>query len=296
MQTFWPDIGSNWGRWGADDERGTLNTIDDRTVREAAACVRTGRVLSLARPLDSALAPYYPHAAPSAFTHEMVTWWRSNAGGDVQAASDQVRAECHGLEITHMDALSHIGHQGRGYGGREFSTMAGPDGVSAGDILGAGPVVVRGVLADIPRLRRTSALPPGTAVGYDDVAAAAPGLSPGDALVVRTGRWSVPAAEDGFRKLSGLHPDALRYVRERDAAIVGTDGPGDTFPVPVQDNRLPVHVLSLVYLGVHLVHSMALDALADCLADQDRQDFMLVLAPLAIPGGTGSPINPVAVL
>jgi kynurenine formamidase len=101
---------------------------------------------------------------------------------------------------------------------------------------------------------------------------------------------------DRYGRLSGLHPDALRFVRERDAAVVGTDGPGDAFPVPVDDCRLPVHVLALVYLGVHLVHSMALDELAEALAAEGRDDFMLILAPLAVPGGTGSPITPVAVI
>ncbi|GAA4489118.1 cyclase family protein [Actinoallomurus oryzae] len=348
MDTFWPGVDGNWGRWGEADERGALNLIDAERIRAAAALVRGGRAFSLTRPLRNGLPPYYPRAGETAFDHRMITWWGSNAGGDVQAASDQVRSECHGLEITHMDALSHVAHRGRGYGDRDFTEMAGPGGVSACDITTAVPVVTRGVLADIPRLRGVGHLPAGTAVGYDELAAAAPGLAPGDALIVRTGRWSAPsprpapgggpasegdaafrsgsASGDGpasgsdvasrpgtpsvggsasgsgsgsgdrYGRLSGLHPDALRFVRERDAAVVGTDGPGDAFPVPVDDCRLPVHVLALVYLGVHLVHSMALDELAEALAAEGRDDFMLILAPLAVPGGTGSPITPVAVI
>ncbi|GLY75720.1 cyclase family protein [Actinoallomurus iriomotensis] len=356
MDTFWPGVGGNWGRWGEADERGALNLIDAERIRAAAALVRSGRALSLARPLRNGLPPYYPRAGESAFDHRMITWWGSNAGGDVQAASDRVRSECHGLEITHMDALSHIAHRGRGYGGRDFREMAGPEGVSACDITTAVPVVTRAVLADIPRLRGVDHLPPGTAVGHDELAAAAPSLAPGDALIVRTGRWSATTPEPGsaptvgstsgsvsasapgsvsgaasgsapesalasgagfasgsvpgtapvsgsasgsggrYGRLSGLHPDALRFVHERDAALVGTDGPGDAFPVPVDECRLPVHVLALVYLGVHLVHSMALDALAETLAAEGRDDFMLILAPLAVPGGTGSPITPVAVI
>jgi kynurenine formamidase len=346
MDTFWPGVGGNWGRWGEADQRGALNLIDAERIRAAAALVRSGRALSLARPLRNGLPPYYPRAGESAFDHRMITWWGSNAGGDVQAASDRVRSECHGLEITHMDALSHIAHRGRGYGDRDFREMAGPEGVSACDITTAVPVVTRAVLADIPRLRGVDHLPPGTAVGHDELAAAAPSLAPGDALIVRTGRWSAttpepdsaptagsasgpvsgfapgsgstpapgsgsasasgsgstPAPGSGsgsggrYGRLSGLHPDALRFVHERDAALVGTDGPGDAFPVPVDDCRLPVHVLALVYLGVHLVHSMALDELAETLAAEGRDDFMLILAPLAVPGGTGSPITPVAVI
>ncbi|URM96705.1 cyclase family protein [Actinomadura madurae] len=299
METFWPGITANWGRWGHGDERGTLNLAGPDRVRAAAATVRSGRALSLARPFRTGTPAYYPQAGDTAFEHRMITWWGSNAGGDVQAASDRVSSECHGLEITHMDALSHIAHRGRGYGGREFAEMAGPEGVAGCDITSAAPVVTRAVLADVPRLHGVDHLPAGTAVGYDDLAAAAPGLEPGDALLVRTGRWSAPAPpEEGDRygRLSGLHPDALRFVQERDAAVVGTDGPGDAFPVPVAECRLPVHVLALVYLGVHLVHSMALDELAEALAAEDRTACMLTLAPLAVPGGTGSPITPVAVL
>ncbi|GAA2280134.1 cyclase family protein [Actinomadura luteofluorescens] len=302
MDTFWPGLGANWGRWGDEDERGALNLAGPERVRAAAGGVRTGRAISLARPLRNGLPAYYPRAGDTAFEHQMITWWGSNAGGDVQAASDRLTSECHGLEITHMDALSHIGHRGRGYGGRDFASMTGPDGAARCDITAAVPVVTRAVLADIPRLRGVEHLPAGTAVGHDELAAAAPGLGPGDALIVRTGRWSAPAADpdpdsgDRYGHLSGLHPDALRFVADRDAAVVGTDGPGDAFPVAVDDCRLPVHVLALVYLGVHLVHSMALDELADALAAEGRDDFMLVIGPLAVPGGTGSPVTPVAVL
>jgi kynurenine formamidase len=300
MDTFWPGVGANWGRWGERDERGTLNLVGPEKIRSAAASVRSGRAISLARTLDDRLPAYYPAAGESAFEHRMITWWGSNAGGDVQAASDRVSSECHGLEITHMDALSHIGHRGRGYGGRDFASMAGPDGVAECDITAAAPVVTRAVLADIPRLRGVDHLPAGTAVGHDELAEAAPGLGAGDALVVRTGRWNAPSPApdpgDRYGHLSGLHPDALRFVADRDAAVVGTDGPGDAFPVAVEHCRLPVHVLALVYLGVHLVHSMVLDELAAALAAEDRTDFMLVLGPLVVPGATGTPITPVAVL
>ena len=124
----------------------------------------------------------------------------------------------------------------------------------------------------------------------------APPFTRGAPLPVPRGRAALDVARDRYGRLSGLHPDALRFVKERDAAVVGTDGPGDAFPVPVDDCRLPVHVLALVYLGVHLVHSMALDELAEALAAEGRDDFMLMLAPLAVPGGTGSPITPVAVI
>lgn len=299
METFWPGITANWGRWGHGDERGTLNLAGPDRVRAAAATVRSGRALSLARPFRTGTPAYYPQAGDTAFEHRMITWWGSNArrGRAGGQRPGQLRVprpgdHPHGRAQPHRPpgprlrrpGVRRDGRARRGRRLRHHLRRAGRD---------------PGRPRRRPRLHGVDHLPAGTAVGYDDLAAAAPGLEPGDALLVRTGRWSAPAPpEEGDRygRLSGLHPDALRFVQERDAAVVGTDGPGDAFPVPVAECRLPVHVLALVYLGVHLVHSMALDELAEALAAEDRTACMLTLAPLAVPGGTGSPITPVAVL
>ncbi len=297
----------NWGRWGDDDERGTLNLVTHDNVRRAAEAARTGRVVSLGHPLDPAAPPYYPQGMDAAVRHEMVTAWGSNAGGDVQAASDQVHVQCHGLDNTHMDALCHIGFGGIGWNGRPFRSMVDMDGASVCDVLGSGPVVTRGVLVDVPRLRGIDFLPGGEPVTEADLRAAAPDLRPGDALLVRTGRARAVAgagsaaaaegrsAEHKYGPIAGLHHSAMRVVGELDCGLLGTDGSGDTFPA-VDDETLPIHVLSLVHLGLHLLHNLALEELADALAEQGRTDFMLTAAPLPVPGGTGSPLAPVAVL
>jgi kynurenine formamidase len=292
-------VRSNWGRWGADDERGTLNLITSDNVQRGLAAVRAGAVVSLGQPLDVEAPPYYPQGLDRAVKHEMVTAWASNAGGPVQAASDQVHVQCHGLDNTHMDAICHIGYGGIGYNGRPFREMVDETGASACDILLAGPVVTRGVLVDVPRLRGVDHLEGGDAVTEDDLRRAAPDLSPGDALVIRTGR--ARAGDDGrsftekYGRLAGLHHSAMKVVAELDVGLLGTDGSADTFPA-VDENRLPIHVLSLVHLGVHLLHNLALEELADALAERATKDFLVVAAPLRLPRGTGSPIAPVAVL
>ncbi|MEU7631222.1 cyclase family protein [Nocardia sp. NPDC049220] len=297
----------NWGRWGAEDERGTLNLVTADNVLRATAAVRTGTVVSLGRPLDPTDPPYYPQGLDSAVRHEMVTAWGSNAGGDVQAASDQVHIQCHGLDNTHMDALCHIGYGGVGYNGRPFASMVDMTGASVSDMLVGGPVVTRAVLVDVPRLRGVDHLDGGDPVTEDDLRMAAPDLRPGDALIVRTGRaravaGSVSAAEAEGRTaerkygpIAGLHHGAMRVVSELDCGLLGTDGSADNFPA-VDDHRLPIHVLCLVHLGVHLLHNLALEELADALAARGGSDFLIVAAPLRLPGGTGSPIAPVAVL
>lgn len=300
-------VRSNWGRWGAEDERGTLNLIDGDNVLRATAAVRSGEVVSLGRPLDVTDPPYYPQGLDAAVRHEMVTAWGSNAGGDVQAASDQVHVQCHGLDNTHMDALCHIGYGGIGYNGRRFSDMVDVSGASVSDMLVGGPVVTRGVLVDVPRLRGVDHLDGGDPVTADDLLAAAPDVRPGDALVVRTGRAravagspSAAAAEgrsatSKYGPIAGLHHSVMRVVGELDCGLLGTDGSADNFPA-VDDHLLPIHVLALVHLGVHLLHNLALEQLADALAARGTSEFMIVAAPLRLPRGTGSPIAPVAVL
>lgn len=289
----------NWGRWGDGDERGTLNLVTADNVLRARAAVRTGTVISLGQPLDVNAPPYYPQGLDRAVKHEMVTAWGSNAGGDVQAASDQIHVQCHGLDNTHMDAICHIGFGGVGYNGRRFTEMVDESGASACDILVAGPVVTRGVLVDVPRLRGIDHLPNGEPVTEADLRAAAPDVHPGDALIIRTGR--ARGADEGrsatekFGRISGLHHDAMRVISELDVGLLGTDGSADNFPA-VDENRLPIHVLALVHLGVHLLHNLALEDLADELAARQTNEFMLVAAPLRLPRGTGSPLAPVAVL
>lgn len=299
----------NWGRWGPDDERGTLNLVTDDNVRRGLAAARSGAVVPLGAPLDPGAPPYYPQALGSAARHEMITAWGSNAGGPVQAASDQLHVQCHGLDTTHMDALCHVGLHGTGWNGREFAAMADLDGARVSDLeVTGGPVVTRGVLVDVPHLRGVDHLEPGDAVTEEDLRAAAPDVRPGDALLVRTGRPRAVAghrraadaegrsAEEKYGAIAGLHPSAMRVVGELDCGLLGTDGPGDTFPALDAAHPLPVHVLALVHLGVHLLHNLDLEGLADELAQRATSDVLLVAAPLRIPGGTGSPLSPVAVL
>lgn len=300
-------VPSNWGRWGADDERGTLNLVTTDNALRAAATVWAGRVFTLGRPLDVADPPYYPQGLDSAVRHEMVTAWGSNAGGDVQAASDQVHVQCHGLDNTHMDALCHIGHGGVGWNGRPFRQMVDMTGASVSDIMLAGPVVTRGVLVDVPRLRGVDHLVGGDPVTEDDLRAAAPDVRPGDALLVRTGRARAVAgsptaaqaegrtAENKYGPIAGLHHSAMKVVAELDCGLLGTDGSADNFPA-VDELRIPIHVLALVHLGLHLLHNLALEELAEALASQGRTEFMLVAAPLRLPRATGSPLAPVAIL
>jgi kynurenine formamidase len=292
-------IEPNWGRWGDDDERGTLNLITPETILRASSTVSSGQVFNLGRTLDMNAPPYYPQSLDRAVKHEMVTSWSSNAGGDIQAASDQIHIQCHGLDNTHMDALCHIGLGGFGYNGRIFREMVNDIGASSCDMLAASPVVTRGVLLDVPRLRGVSHIEAGEPITESDLRSADIDFRPGDALIIRTGRALAGVehrtAEDKYGRLTGLHPEAMRLVAELQPSLLGMDGSADNFPA-VPGHRLPIHVLSLVILGIHLLHNLKLEDLATDLADKGRTDFMLIAAPLPLPGGTGSPLAPVAII
>lgn len=295
----WPATTGNWNRW--PNERGTLNLLSPEVVLAAVGLVRHGRVVGCARPLDVNDPPYFPEASPATFIHEMVTCGpTTHVLGEISGASDQFSLQPHGIAVTHMDALSHFGFRGKGFNGHRYGDIATAEGkVSIGDIE-VGPVVTRGVLADIPALLGQAYLESGTAVTGEHLAAAAPSIRPGDALIVRTGRWSTPPQVkepgDKYGKLSGLDDSAMDWIEAHDISLLATDGPGDNFPAVLSCCPRPVHVRCLAYLGVHILHNLDLEELSTACAELNQSQFMFVVAPLRIPRGTGSPVTPVAIL
>jgi kynurenine formamidase len=222
---------------------------------------------------------------------------------NVQGAGDEISIKIHGLTNTHLDAICHVSHNGLGFNGHLYTQMVTmQDGARYAAIDETGAVITRGVLVDIPRRRGVAYLEPGEPVGVQELREATPDLHAGDALLVRTGRWLAPVemmddrSVDPHGRYSGLHPECMWYIAERDVAILGTDGPGDNFPSPISECHLSIHVLAEAYLGLPLIHNMDLEALAVECAAEARNSFLFCLAPLRIVGGTGSPVTPIAVL
>ncbi len=208
----------------------------------------------------------------------------------------------HGYACSHIDALCHIFHEGRLYNGYPAERVTAHGALDlAIDALRDG-VVARGVLLDPPRAQGRAWLEPGEALRPEDLlraeeAAGAP-VGPGDVLLVRTGRWARRAAEgpwDPRERLAGLHAACLPWLRERDVAALGSDGVSDVLPSGVEGVRLPIHSVAIVAMGLHLLDNLDLEPLSQACAEEGRSEFLLVLAPLSIPGGTASPLNPIAV-
>lgn len=292
----------NWGRWGADDVRGTLNYITPEQVRNAAALVRSGRTVSLSLPVNT-------HARPDDLRpaiHYMVSLYDVHSElGEPQFATDFMGSECHGESKTHLDALCHTAYKGRLYNDQPAGSVTS-SGAMIQDITAyANGIVGRGILLDIPRLRGAKWLEPGEAVVVDELEAAekAEGVRAreGDILLFHTGHdrrrrelgsWN--PGYDGEGK-AGLHPTAVVWLHERRIAAFLPDGDGETVPSKVEGIAYPIHALQIASMGLACADNLDLEDLANLCEHEGRWEFMLTASPLRLPGGTGSLFNPIAI-
>ena len=290
----------NWGRWGDDDERGTLAFLTDERRAGAAALVRTGESISLAH--DLATSPRPDHPVPVQH-HMLASGDARDADGiaGYEAARDHLALDVHGLWTTHVDALSHMFVRGLMYGGRP-ATDVRSDGARSNTVLAmADGVVGRGVLLDVARALGKEWLGDGEVVTVADLEAAESHhgvrVTSGDVLLVAWGREARRRATRGFDGFSGLHPDCLPWLAEREVAVLGSDGISDPMPfVGTPDCPFPVHQIGIVAMGMPLIDNVRTSALSDRCAELGRWEFLFTMAPLRIPRGTGCPVNPVAVL
>jgi kynurenine formamidase len=302
---------NNWGRWGAADERGALNLLTPEAVVAAASCVREGRALSLSLPIRGATSSPAPTTVPHLRGRPLPQHFMSVDGGDYAAgaraigaglkmADDALIVTPHGT-TTHMDALSHMWSGEELYNGHPANRVRSYGATRCG-IDKAGPVVGRGVLFDVPALRGVPHLDVGDRISGADLAAClARGeveLRPGDIAVVRTG-WPLTwtsGPEAYWAGQPGLSADGGRWLAERDVCMVASDNAaiGGLNEHQMADEGLEddLHMIFLWRHGIHLAEMLWLEELAEA----GRADFLFVAAPLTIEGGTGSPINPLAVL
>jgi kynurenine formamidase len=287
---------SNQNRWGADDQLGTLNLITPEHRVRAAELVREGITVSLSH-------DYLKERAEDATS----PWGHDILGSPSSAfLSDRYTIAYHGFAHSHMDALCHNSSGGLMYNGvsrATVDTIAGGEGCSSLGIDNAKQgIVTRGILIDIARLKGVEYLDPGTPIYVEDLEAwereTGIRVGPGDVLLVRAGRWARRAEQGAWatsRLGAGLHASVAPWLRERGVAMLGSDYINDVLPSQVEGVAMPIHLLTLVTMGMWLFDNLDLEALADIAAEQERWEFMLVAAPLAVPGGTGAPLNPVAI-
>lgn len=288
---------SNWGRWGADDQRGTLNHIGPDEIARAAALVREGRTVSLSRAFPTQPGAENPRPAQ----HFMMVTGEDRQAPHLpgmEASFDYIGIAFHGLVCTHLDALCHIFREGVMYNGRPASEVRSRGAMSNTVMESRDGIVSRGVLLDMPRALGVDFIDPDHLVTPEELELAERKLGvtvmKGDILAIRIGRDVRPGGGDG--RIAGLHPAVAGWLQEREVAVLGGDGPNDAMP----PNRLsawpnPIHELCLVGMGMQLLDNLELERVAKVCAELDRWVFQVVVSPLLIEGGTGSPINPIAI-
>lgn len=296
---------SNWGRWGADDERGTLNLVDADAVRRGAACVRRGDAFSLSIPMHvsgpQTDGPGAPGRTNPTLSMKYVNVSFTGDTDDFTTTDDLLHLSLQAA--THIDALSHAGYEGRLYNDVPADVITAADGATKLGIEKVGPIMTRGVLLDLARAKGVDRLAAGTVIGGDDLdaALAATGLTvePGDALLVRTGQMALLAEErrDDYRiQAPGFGVGAARWFREHDVALVANDTYAfEIYPPEHPAAMMAVHMLDLRDIGLTQGQLWFLDDLAaDCAAD-GVWEFQLSATPLPVVGAVSGMVAPVAV-
>ena len=296
---------SNWGRWGKDDELGTINLITPEKRKRAAALVRDGVPVSCARPIAT-------NAVSADTTFQPLRFMVDSGEGrdhdsparllERRGASEFIGMVFHGYTITHVDTPAHYFWQGKIYNGRSANLITSREGaqVESVDLLCDG-VVSRGVLLDVAALKRRW-LGSGEGVLPEDLEAAERAqqvrVEAGDILLIRTGYYARRLADGPRHPLKDGSPAAhvacMPWLRERDVAMLGTDTHNDVSPATHPGLGNVVHIVGLVGMGLWLIDNANLEDLAQACVARRRWEFMLTIAPLRLQGVTGSPVNPIA--
>ena len=279
----------NWGRWGADDQLGSINLITPAKRRQALSLARTGQTVSLVH--NPLLDKAEDNASP--FEHTMLPGF----------SMDRYSVSYHGYSHSHMDALCHILYKDPTYNGYPRAvvntdkgcTKLGIDNLKQG-------LITRAVLLDMPRLKGLPYLEPGTAIYQEDVEAwekmSGAKIQSGDVILLRTGRWARRDKVGPWavgRNAAGFHASIIPFIKARGVAIVGSDAASEVSPSMVEGIGLPVHTLLITALGVNILDNQDLEAVAEVAAKLKRWEFMITINPMPVTGGTGSPMNTLAV-
>jgi kynurenine formamidase len=288
---------SNWGRWGKDDEMGAVNLITPAKRRQALGSVKEGASFSLARTAD--LETAIDNAQP--IVRKMTRVGTGAPGVGPGGTGDTFFISYHGYIHTHMDSLCHFLYNGKMYNGYSQDVVT-ENGAARNSIANfKNGIITRGILMDIPRLKGVDYLEPGTRIYPEDLDAwekkAHLKVGPGDVVFIRTGRFARRDAKgpwpirDG---LAGLYITAAKWLHSHDVAILGSDAAEDVLPSGIEGIPQPIHELVLVAMGMPIFDNCDLELISREAAKRQRWEFLVTAAPAAVPGGTGSVLNPIA--
>lgn len=291
---------SNWGRWGDDDDLGTLNLITPTRRLAAARLVREG----VSVPLTRVISPRRAVDNPDPALHHMLESGMGSGAG-FHPMTDWFGLACHGFAVTHLDSLTHVAWDGRLYNGRRADSVSTRRGGRRGEAGAAGARITgRGVLVDGPAIRGVSWLRPGERLYPDDLESwersTGCRVDSGDILLVSTGRdlrEEVEGPWDPWQEGSpGLDPSCLPWLHEREVSVLVSDVGQDVMPSGYEGLPTPLHAVGIVAMGLWLLDNAYLAELLTACRKHEAWEFLFMCAPLSLKGLTGSPITPVAVL
>ena len=287
---MWQTQLSNWGRWGPDDQLGTLNLITPAKRKAALALVKEGVPMSLSTNTFFKKEDDVPCPAE----------WAMLTATDT-GATDRVAYPCiHGAAATHLDSLAHTFFRGKMWNGYDATKLVTKEkGAEKNSVLPMkNGIVTRAVLYDIARLKGVPYLAPGDRIFPEDLEAwekkTGVKAGSGDALVLRWGRYGRRAKFGPDDGAAGFDNSILPWLKQRDVAMIVWETAGYA-PQPQGDLfRNAVHNFVQAILGIHILDRADLETLSEATASRNRWEFMLTVTPLALPNATGSPVNPIA--
>lgn len=293
----------NWDRWGPEDQLGTLNYISSDHVVRAKDLIVEGRAIGCGRAVDTVPSPMNNLPAQ----HYMAAAGDLSTDSGSSVAYDFIGVFPHGQAQSHIDALCHIADAGLLYNKYSAASVTSAGAKYLDVELMSDGIVSRAVFLDIAAARGVPFIDPEEPITIEDfkIAEKISGVvvGEGDILIYRTGRHERREAlgphcerlSDGQGNLPGLYPDSLLWIHERGVALIASDCAHDVLPAPFDDERIPIHVGTEVYMGLPLLHNLDLGKLVTECKKRDVAEFFFSIAPLLIPGGTASPVNPMAI-
>ena len=288
---------SNWNRWGQDDQLGAINLITPAKRKQAVTLVKEGVSFSMARRAETTDAVDNRQPIVSKMTRVGVGAPTTGIGG----TGDTFFISYHGYAHTHMDSLCHFLYNGKMYNGYSQDVVTEKGAAKNSIINFQHGIMTRGVLMDMARHKGVDYLEPGTRIYPEDLDAwekkARVRVGSGDVLFVRTGRWARRDAKGPWpitEGLAGLHMTCAKWLHSRDVAVLGGDGAQDVLPSGVTGISQPIHALVLVAMGMPIFDNCDLELIGKEAERRHRWEFLVTASPAAVPGATGSVLNPIA--
>ena len=290
---------SNKGKWGDKDKKGTVNYIDNSKILSALKLPKKGISVSLSFDItqDSTQINYSDFDDLTKYNHQA----SSVEFRGYDWASDNYSISYHGFTVSHMDGLAHLGQGGKLYNGYDASNITPQGFEDLGIEAFNGGIMSKGVLIDIPLLYGKEYLDAGTKITINDILNFEEKhnikIEKGDVVLIRTGRWSEKSTkgDSDYSKLSaGLDYKVASLLYERKASVLGSDGTNDAQPSGIPEEGSPVHKLTLVSMGMPLLDNLNLEEISKEAKKQNKWEFFISVQPLRFKGGTGSPVNAIA--